>query len=361
MIGKSFALAAVVTLCGAVDAEAQTPAPPFTEQAPTYTTGKTAVSDKPLTALARTVVPPDISYQAQATTRLSAQISANPRARALGARAETDDNFLPDCNPAMSAFNWRDQNAFGPVKDQGNCGDCFIFAAAAPFEASWYLRNKQSIVVSEQQVLSCANVGNCKDGGWPNNVFNYFKLHGVTDQSKVPYTGVEDQTCPSDDHPYSAINWAYVDKSGSSPSPAAIKRAICLHGPLAAAVNATENFINFTGGVFNEFNEGNGSGDVNHAITIAGWDDTKQAWLIRNSWGEGWGEKGYMWIRYRSNNIGYGAAWVDALNMPSGTSRAAASASQSEAINIIRSASNSVARTFPDPAQAAKVLGIAQQ
>ncbi|HOA06363.1 MAG TPA: C1 family peptidase, partial [Spirochaetota bacterium] len=50
--------------------------------------------------------------------------------------------------------------------------------------------------------------------------------------------------------------------------------------------------------------------DTNHAIVIVGWDDSKKSFLIKNSWGEDWGEKGYMWIEYGCNNIGRGASYI---------------------------------------------------
>jgi cathepsin L len=87
-----------------------------------------------------------------------------------------------------------------------------------------------------------------------------------------------------------------------------IKQALCDHGPVAVAMEATRLFQAYTGGVYNE----PGISGINHAVTIVGWDDSNQAWIVKNSWGMGWGEAGYFRIRYGSNTIGYAAAWVEA-------------------------------------------------
>lgn len=97
---------------------------------------------------------------------------------------------------------------------------------------------------------------------------------------------------------------------------AAIKKALCAYGPLGVAVAVTSAFQAYKSGVFNE----NSNADINHAVTLVGWDDSKQAWRIKNSWGKAWGEAGYMWITYNTNKIGYGASWVQAkLNPPEPT------------------------------------------
>ncbi len=78
-----------------------------------------------------------------------------------------------------------------------------------------------------------------------------------------------------------------------------------------------------------------------HDVAIVGWDDGQQVWIIKNSWSENWGEKGFMRIKYRSNNIGYGAAWVDAakLGLPLAPARNAAEKAikqlpESEAVSL---------------------------
>ncbi|WP_375779169.1 C1 family peptidase [Bradyrhizobium sp. ma5] len=315
----------------AVLAQSAQPAPPFTEQAPTYTTGDTGVSDRDLQKIAATAVPPTLALQAQAQFKLSVSVANNPAAQTLGAKPAA--TLLEGCDPQAAAFNWFDKGAVSPVKDQKNCGDCFVFAATAAFEASWYLQNHERISVSEQQLLDCAGAGNCS-GGWHGDVFNFLKSKGVTDDTKVPYTGASSGGCKVNDHPYTAVNWSYVDQSGATASLKNVKQALCAHGPVVSAVYATRSFQRYVSGVFNEFAEGDGTSSVNHDVLIVGWDDQKNAWRIKNSWGDKtWGENGYMWIRYRSNYIGFGAAWVDALKRPGVQDSAKAQASAKQ-INI---------------------------
>jgi cathepsin L len=62
----------------------------------------------------------------------------------------------------------------------------------------------------------------------------------------------------------------------------------------------------YTGGVFNSSNQGN----VNHFVTLCGWDDTRGAWRLKNTWGTGWGESGYMWIAYGCHDVGWAANYL---------------------------------------------------
>ena len=87
----------------------------------------------------------------------------------------------------------------------------------------------------------------------------------------------------------------------------AIKQAIFDHGPVSAAVCVNTDFQGYTGGVFNPTKP---CRQINHAIVLVGWDDSRGAWRLRNSWGPDWGEDGYMWIAYGKYYVGYSANYV---------------------------------------------------
>lgn len=225
---------------------------------------------------------------------------------------EVDGYKLPylKCFANNSRFNYRDIGKVTPVRNQGGCGSCWAFGALGAYESSNLIRNNISSDVSEQDVLNCSGAGTC-GGGWYDPVFKYMLTEGVAGEAAEPYQAV-DNACDFNLYkPYRAINWGFVTAKWEIPTVQQIKDALCQYGPLAVAVNATSAFSshNPANGVFKE--EGADTG-VNHAVTLVGWDDDKNAWLIKNSWGSGWCDNGYMWIDYNTNNIGYAATWVQA-------------------------------------------------
>jgi len=175
------------------------------------------------------------------------------------------------------------------------------------YKSSYLIRNNLTVNASEQDILNCAGAGTC-GGGWYDPVFDFMLTNGVASETAEPYQALDGFCAAGNNKLYRAINWGFVTAKYEIPSVSEIKDALYQYGPLSVAVNATPAFQAYTGGVFNE----NSSGNINHAVTIVGWDDEKHAWLIKNSWGIWWGENGYMWIDYDSNKIGYAATWVQA-------------------------------------------------
>jgi cathepsin L len=214
----------------------------------------------------------------------------------------------PHCIANQKSFDWRQANGVSPVTDQGQCGSCWVFGAHGGFEASWRILNSQVADTSEQDTLDNSGGGDCH-GGYFNSALNYLTNKGSATEADYPYRAAKGHGNPSVSRPYQAEMWGYVGAGSSRQDVDKIKAALCRFGPLVVGVRATDAFQAYTGGdgvPFDAFE----SGAINHIVTLIGWDDTKQAWLIKNSWGPGWGESGFMWIAYGCNNIGAHAAWV---------------------------------------------------
>ncbi len=261
----------------------------------TFKVGYTTALDFKLESITGLKVPDNLNDRMKKQDAVAADCRCAPSmAAALGS-----------CSPTAKEFDWRDHGGTTDPRDQGGCGSCWAFATHGAYEGSYAILSNQLENTSEQDTLDCSGAGSCAGGWW---AFDYLIATGAAEEADYSYTAVQGTCKSSVDRPYKALAWGYVDSSQPIPKVAALKTALCQYGPLAVAVRATSAFQAYTSGVFNE----NDSGNVNHGVTLIGWDDSKKAWLIKNSWGTGWGMSGHMWIAFDSNSIGYAAAWCQA-------------------------------------------------
>jgi cathepsin L len=270
---------------------------------PTFEVGYTKALEIPLERLAGLRRPANLEERAIEQNRLASQrLAAGAAQPQVGA-----------CSTTAAAFDWRAAGRVTPVRDQGACGSCWAFGTLGAWEGSHFILNKADVDAAEQHILSCSGAGTCNGGWW---AFEFARSPaGTATEASYPYTATDSACNAGVAKPHKVANWGYVHASGGKPTVAQLKAALCQHGPLAIAVNATPAFQAYTGNVFNENNQTT----INHAITLVGWDNAKNAWLIKNSWGTAWGLGGYMWINYNSNRVGDGAAWTDAVDLPDPT------------------------------------------
>lgn len=235
-----------------------------------------------------------------------------------------------------SSFDLRDINgrsAIGPVKNQSPYGTCYSFGAAAAAESTYNrandLYNDKTVSFSEPFIIW--SLGQ-KYEGFPLGSFGdganyeYDELQGLVDYGIIesyifPYTRANMQAYNNDTSHELNYHWnaPRVKFSGWHRLPVndveTMKRAIMKFGALDVAVNATDEFDMYTGGIFIDDqtvpdNPLETHATTNHAVSLVGWDDEDEAWILRNSWGSGWGEQGYMRIGYKSARVGVAAAYL---------------------------------------------------
>lgn len=210
-------------------------------------------------------------------------------------------------------FDWRRLlgNGLQPIRNQGGCGSCWAFAVTAVLEAIHMLKYGHSDLDLAEQTLvsSCERRGSCSGGYF--DAFDYLQSPGLPDESSDPYVG-RNTSCKSNlSSKAKVVRWGYVGAPGREPTTAEMKAAIYRYGPIAVDVNAS--FGAYSRGVYNRCN----TGGTDHMVTIEGWDDRDQVWIMRNSWGTDWGENGYMRIKYtdaqgrKCNGIGRVAAYAE--------------------------------------------------
>ncbi len=219
--------------------------------------------------------------------------------------------YFPPPSPVPAYMDWRAMDGVTPVRDQGDCGSCWAFAAMGAVESSILIHRGTPVDLSEQWLISCTAAGNC-GGGWYGLAFDYMvatkdscEKSGIPLESDFPYQAADAEcTCPSN-RPYSLVSWGAAEENVLE-----IKRKILEYGPVVVGVAVDEVFQSYLSGVYNA----QSTAGINHAVTLVGWDDnqgTAGVWFLRNSWGEGWGENGYMRIEYGCAGIGAAPAYVE--------------------------------------------------
>merc|ERR1712184_144329 len=219
----------------------------------------------------------------------------------------------PTPNPARStktikdlpeSVDWRDKGACTPVKDQGQCGSCWAFATTAVIESHVQIATSTLPVLSTQQVtsctpnpLKCGGTGGCY-GSIPQLGYTYIQLFGQISETDYPYTS--GTTTETGDCMYDFTNTApVVGITGYNTLAPNDQDAVMTHlaevGPLGVAVYAS-GWGGYSSGVYSGCAYDSNIA-LNHAVQLVGYGTDEAEgdyWIVRNSWGTGWGEGGYV-------------------------------------------------------------------
>ncbi|KAG6654893.1 hypothetical protein CIPAW_05G177100 [Carya illinoinensis] len=218
-----------------------------------------------------------------------------------------------DSTSLPSSVDWRKQGAVTGIRDQGKCGSCWAFSTVVAVEGINQIKTKKLVSLSEQELVDCDTENKGCDGGLMENAFQFIKqTGGVTTEKDYPYQA-RDGSCDS-----AKMNGPRVQIDGYESVPQNDENALrkaAANQPVSVAIDAGGKDFQISinllrgntvdpslsihidaHGVYT----GDCGKELNHGVAIVGYgttlDGTKY-WIVKNSWGPEWGEKGYLRIQ----------------------------------------------------------------
>lgn len=260
------------------------------------------------------------------------------RARGFIASEATHCSKLAPNVTGHSGVDYRDNlpTILSPVKDQGSCGDCWAFSATQQVETYFAIVTNKLLVLSVQQLTSCTQGNGGCTGGDPRLAFQYLANlqadgnEGLVQDCVYPFTSIWNgektfgPTCQFDFQNMTTDFFPAVVVSGCTDVPIeasgdSLAYALWAYGPMSVSVNASlwKYYWNNTADTIMEPSCSASTSGFDHAVQLVGFGtthDNVDYWIVRNSWGTGWGYNGYMRFHRSSSSCdGNGATQVFGL------------------------------------------------
>ena len=208
-------------------------------------------------------------------------------------------------------FDWRTKSVVSKVKNQGSCGSCYAFATTAVLETLYATkrRSRNIIEFSPQQITDCSNYGNygCNGGNFVPSL-RYLSRQGgkIATEASYPYVGRRTicRTSGIRQIPLGNIQYGAIPHGNEKK----MAEALVTYGPLFIGLDADSKlFMFYKSGVLKINNCPNRLQDMDHAMALVGYGFDSGVnmpyWIIKNSWGTSWGEKGYLRLAKDAGNM----------------------------------------------------------
>jgi hypothetical protein len=212
-------------------------------------------------------------------------------------------DFLARAAALPSAFDWRSSGKVTSAKNQQDCGGCWSFASTGSLESKLLIQGLGSYDLSEQQQISCnTSMSGCSGGSMASLQYWYSTGPMLESCTGYPSSGGSTGSCSTISScatlPYRTTGYYTVDTSNYDE----VKTSLVTHGPTYFRFNVYSDFYTFwnSGSSGQVYSKSSGTNQGGHAILLIGWDDSKSAWLLKNSWGATGGPNGdgTFWMAY---------------------------------------------------------------
>ncbi|MCK4304907.1 MAG: hypothetical protein KAY24_11780, partial [Candidatus Eisenbacteria sp.] len=205
------------------------------------------------------------------------------------------------------SWDWREMGGTTSPRNQYGCGSCWAFAPVGALESIYMLTTGTEVLFSEQHCISCNEYGSGCNGGQMASCYDLWIWAGSVRRTCMPYGYPYNDPCIHHecDIPVRLNETIWVMNVEDD-----LKTAIMTHHAIAVLVYASSVWDWYGGGCLN-----GPTGPPNHCVVLCGWDNAacygNGAWLVKNSWGTGWGEGGYAWVQFGSSTMGAQAYVLD--------------------------------------------------
>lgn len=239
-----------------------------------------------------------------------------------------------------AALNWCDKDGVNYCTMSRNqhipqyCGSCWAHGAVSALGDRIKIARKGQgvdINLSVQHMLNCGNIGSCHGGSvtgpyqWIHSMSQ--RGMGISYETSNPYMACSSESsegfCGHADWSCNDMNIARtcstfsdsggkcvglkrypnatISEYGSISGADAMAKEIAARGPISCGIDAVP-ILKYTGGIVSA----SGSG-VDHVVSVVGWGtdaaSNKQYWIVRNSWGEYWGNMGFVYVEKGNNAL----------------------------------------------------------
>lgn len=196
-------------------------------------------------------------------------------------------------NKAEATVDWRQKGVVNPIKNQGNCGSCWAFAAIQQVETRWAQSGNPLTRFSEQNLVDCVkDCGGC-GGGTYDTAIDYVINHQdghFNLEDDYPYQSAEG-ACKFTQKKAVGLTKGYINIAQNVQD---VEKAVS-QSVVAVSIDASlQTFHHYSSGIYYDSNCQDWF--LDHAVGVVGYgaEGADEYWIVRNSWGEVWGEKGYI-------------------------------------------------------------------
>ena len=222
------------------------------------------------------------------------------------------NDILNENTEIPDELDWREvPGRVSRVKRQ-LCGSCWAFASTGALEGQEMVRGTNVregfVELSEQNLVDCVYTTRTGcEGGFLDDAFNYIKeVGGIASEHSYPSAATSSECRFSKDQvAFTVAGAAYLPEGDEE----TLKKVVAIFGPVPVYVNSTNNkFEDYADGIFYEENCGHSMSDLDHAVLVVGYGTDEllgDFWIVKNSWGQNWGDEGYVKMaRNRGNSCG---------------------------------------------------------